>query len=259
MIYAGLCSLTLGHLPPAEVIALCKETELTHIEWWGRDNGHVPMGDVDVATTVGAMTREAGLIIPTYGSYYRVGESEAQGLTFDSVLRTAVALGAPAVRVWAGTQGTDVITRAQREAVIDDAMRIADLCAAADLTVVFEYHQGTLTDSNASAVALAETLQHPTIQFGWQARTGVPVSENMEGLQGILPRLGTLHVFNWSADDNCQYIRHSLDQAIDEWRGYFNMVAETGRDHAALLEFVQDNSVEQFKKDAGTLRTLLCQ
>lgn len=256
MIHPGLCSLTLGHLPPAEVVALCKETGLTHIEWWGRDNGHIPMGDVDTAKSVGDMTREAGLTIPTYGSYYRVGESEAQGRAFDAVLKTAVALGAPAIRVWAGTKGTDVITPTQRKAVIDDAMRIGDLCADRGITVVFEYHQGTLTDSNTSAVALAEALPDPGIAFGWQARTGVPVSENVAGLQGLLPRLGTLHVFNWTKDGAGNYLRHPLDEAMDEWRGYFDLVAGTGRDHAALLEFVEHNSVEQFKADAETLRTL---
>ena len=158
MIYPGVCSLTLGQLSPAEVVTLCKETGLTHVEWWGRDNGHVPMGDVATAASVGEMTREAGLTIPTYGSYYCVGESEAEGLAFDAVLKTAIALGAPAIRVWAGTKGTDTVTPEQRRAVIDDSLRIAELCAEQGITAVFEYHQGTLTDSNASAVALAAAL-----------------------------------------------------------------------------------------------------
>ena len=257
MIHPGVCSLTLGQLPPAEVVALCKETGLTHIEWWGRDNGHVPMGDVATAASVGEMTREAGLTISTYGSYYGVGESEAEGLAFDAVLKTAVALGAPAIRVWAGTKGTDTVTPEQHKAVIDDAMRIADLCGDACVELVLEYHQGTLTDSNASAVALADALQHPAIAFGWQARTGVPIAENVAGLKGLLPRLGTLHVFNWTKDDAGNYLRQPLGEAMDEWRGYFDLVASTGRDHVALLEFVQGNSVKQFKSDAETLRRLV--
>ena len=258
MIYPGTCSLTLGQLPPAEVLSLCKEAGLTHIEWWGKDNGHVPMGDVATAKTVGEMTRKAGLTISSYGSYYGVGESEAQGLAFAAVLETAVALGAPAIRVWAGTKGSQVITQDQRNAAIADAVRIADLCTDAGVTLVFEYHRGTLTDSNASAVALADALQHPAIDFGWQPRTGVPVSENVEGLQGMLPRLGTLHVFNWSEDEEGHYVRHPLGEAVEEWRGYFDLVSETGRDHVALLEFVENNSVEQFKADAETLKALLC-
>lgn len=257
MIHPGICSLTLGQLPPADVIELCVATGLTHIEWWGRDNGHIPMGDVHRARSVGEMTREAELTIATYGSYYRVGESEVQGLAFDSVLKTAVALDAPAIRVWAGTKGSDVITPDQRQTVIDDAMRIAAMCTDKGVRLVFEYHQGTLTDTDISAAALAEALQHPAIDFGWQARTGVPVSENMEGLAGILPRLGTLHVFNWTKEAG-KYLRRPLGDAMNEWRGYFGLVAETGRDHVALLEFVKDNSVDQFKADAVALRELVC-
>ena len=257
MIHPGTCSLTLGHLPPAEVISLCKEAGLTHIEWWGKDNGHVPMGDVATAKTVGEMTREAGLTIPTYGSYYSVGENEAQGLAFDAVLETALAMQAPAIRVWAGAKGSEDITPAQRMAVIDDAMRIANLCADNGVRLVFEYHQHTLTDTNSSTRELAEALQHPAIDFGWQARTGVPASENVEGLEGILPRLGTLHVFNWTKDEEGNHIRQSLGEAVEEWRGYFDLVAETGRDHTALLEFVKGNSVEQFQADAQVLMDLL--
>ena len=257
MIHLGLCSLTLGHLPPVEVVALCKETGLSHIEWWGRDNGHVPMGDVATAASVGEMTRDAGLTIPTYGSYYAVGESDEQAPAFDAVLKTAVALGAPAIRVWAGTKGTDTVTPAERKAVIDDAKRIADLCAEQGINAIFEYHQNTLTDSSASTVALADALQHPSLFFGWQPPTGMPVSQRVEGLQALLPRLATLHVFNWTKDDAGHFVRHPLDEAMDEWRSYFDLVAGTGRDHPALLEFVQGNSVEQFKADAKTLTRLL--
>jgi 3-dehydroshikimate dehydratase len=256
MIYPGLCTLTLGHLQPSEVIRVCNEAKLTHVEWWGKD--HVPVGDVTTAKAVGQLTRDAGLAISTYGSYYRVGASEPQGLTFDDVLRTTIALGAPAVRVWAGNQGSDVCIVEKREAAVAETLRIADLCADAGITLVFEYHRGTLTDSNDSAVALAKDVQHPAVRFGWQARTGVSNAENMEGLQAILPWLGTLHVFNWTADATGKFVRHPLAETMDEWRGYVDLVNGTGRDHVALLEFVKDNTVEQFKEDAQALKELVC-
>ena len=44
---------------------------------------------------------EAGLAIAAYGSYYRVEHDDPA--PFEPVLATAVELGAPTVRVWAGS------------------------------------------------------------------------------------------------------------------------------------------------------------
>ena len=55
MIHPGLCSISLSHISALEVIGLCQETGLTHIEWWGRDQGHVPPGDIITAQSVGLL------------------------------------------------------------------------------------------------------------------------------------------------------------------------------------------------------------
>jgi 3-dehydroshikimate dehydratase len=255
MIYSGLCSLTLARLQPAEIIALCGEEGLTHIEWWGKD--HVPMGDTATAATVRELTHEAGLQISSYGSYYCVGESEAQGLAFDNVLETTLALNAPAIRVWAGSKGSEVCCEAEKDSVIAETLRIAERCREAGVDLIFEYHAGTLTDSNESAVAFAAAVMHPAVRFGWQCRTGASMIENAEGLRGMLPRLATMHVFNWSKGADGAFVRYPLCEGVDEWKRHFDMVSETGRKHIALLEFVRENSVEQFKEDARVLRELV--
>ena len=255
MIFPGLCSLTLAECSPAEIVALCVQAQLTHIEWWGK--AHVPAGDVGRAREVGELTREAGLTVATYGSYYRVGESEAQGLSFDDVLQTAVALKAPAIRVWAGACGSDTCTEQQRAAVIADTLRIAELCAETGVDLVFEYHNGTLTDCTESAVAFAAAVQHPSVFFGWQPPGGIATDAGLEGLRAMLPRLATIHVFNWPKGPDGQVVRCPLGEAEAAWREYFDAVAEDGKDHVALLEFVKDDSAEQFLADAEVLRGLL--
>jgi 3-dehydroshikimate dehydratase len=255
MIQLGLCSLTLAGLQPAEIISLCREVGLTHIEWWGRD--HVSAGDIATAATVGALTREAGLHVSSYGSYYRVGPSEEQGATFSNVLETCIALKAPAIRVWAGAKGSEACNAEDRALVISDTLRIAELCGDAGIDLIFEYHGGTLTDSKESTTAFADSVQHPAVWFGWQPRTDASIVENIEGLRGMLPRLATLHVFNWSKGDDGNSVRHPLCEAVDEWKGYFDVASETGRNHVALLEFVRENTVEQFKEDARMLKALV--
>lgn len=94
----GVCSLTLRDCTPRGVVEMVSRAGLEAIEWWG--GGHVPTGDLELAREVGKISRDAGLSVSTYGSYHRVGTDESPA--FSKVLETAVALGAPSIRVWAG-------------------------------------------------------------------------------------------------------------------------------------------------------------
>ena len=98
MIHAGTCSLTLPKLSIDKVVEESARARLKYIEWWGKD--HVPHGDIDAAVKAGEVTREAGLNVSSYGSYYRLGDGE----DFEDVFETALAMEAPAVRVWADDQ-----------------------------------------------------------------------------------------------------------------------------------------------------------
>ncbi|MFN2155934.1 MAG: sugar phosphate isomerase/epimerase, partial [Anaerolineae bacterium] len=97
MIRSGLVSITFRQLSPAEIVARAAQAGLEAIEWGG--DVHVPHGDVDAARTVRRTTEEAGLQVAAYGAYYRVGHEEP--CPFADVLESAVALGAPLIRVWA--------------------------------------------------------------------------------------------------------------------------------------------------------------
>jgi 3-dehydroshikimate dehydratase len=150
----GLVSITFRELPPREVIALAAAARLRTIEWGG-DN-HVPLHDFAHAKAVARLTREEGLSVAAYGSYYRLGQKEAKGASFEAVLETAVALGAPTIRVWAGTKGAKKTTPAERREIVHDALRVVSLAKALSITVSLEYHDGTLTD-DADSVRLLMT------------------------------------------------------------------------------------------------------
>ena len=78
---------------------------LDGIEWGG--DVHVPHGDLRRAREVRDMTRSEAIRIASYGSYYRVGDRAPT--SFEKVLDTAVELGAPLIRVWAGKQGSMIV------------------------------------------------------------------------------------------------------------------------------------------------------
>jgi sugar phosphate isomerase/epimerase len=252
MIHPGLVSITFRKLAPREIISLVQQAQLRSIEWGG--DVHVPHGDLARAGEVRALTEKAGLLISAYGSYYRVAQSEADGLQFENVVATAVALGAPTIRVWAGALGSDEADVPYRRRVADETRRIADLAATAGLTISFESHGGTLTDTNTSTRQLLAAINHPQVFAFWQPTVGRDVDYCQAGLEGLLPRLTNLHVYHWwptPAD------RQPLVEGTAHWRRYCDVVRSTGRDHFASLEYVRDDNPAAFLEDARTLRALL--
>jgi len=249
MLHAGLVSVTFRQLSPEEIISLVSQAGLEGIEWGG--DIHVPHGDLRRAAEVRRWTEEAGLVVSSYGSYYRVGHEEPAPFTV--VLETALALGAPLIRVWAGKLGSAQADAAYRQRVAEESLRIAELAQEAEVAVAYEFHGGTLTDTNESALDLLQRAQHPALGSYWQPITGAPEEYRLAGLRGVLPWLKNLHVFFWRPD----YGRQPLASGETIWREYLRLAAGTGREHWALLEFVRDDAPAAFLEDATTLRAWL--
>jgi 3-dehydroshikimate dehydratase len=249
MFTLGLVSVTFRSLNPEEIIQLVKRAGVQSIEWGG--DIHVPAGDLKQALNVGRRTREEGLHVAAYGSYYRLGRSAAEATPFEPVLASAEALGAPTIRVWAGPHGSDDCSPEDRREVIDDGLRVAELAAKKGISISLEYHGGTLTDTRASVHALMEELAHPNIEFLWQPTNGEAVELCADRLRDVLPRLRNVHVFHWwpTAAD-----RRPLSEGETSWRTYIDIVRQRGKPAEFLLEFVLDDSPDQFLADAATLR-----
>jgi sugar phosphate isomerase/epimerase len=267
---SGICSITLKECSAEQVIEFLIESGLDAVEWWGGE--HVPPGEVEIAREVGRLTREAGKLVSSYGSYYRVGVSPTDGLSFKTVLDSACALEAPTIRVWAGVKNREDCSADELAAVIADAHRIADLAADKGVSITFEFHGGSLTNNNANALRLSEELAHPNIFFSWQPPHGFTQAHCCEGLLSLLGRLSTVHVYHWTIgayEDNLyseaeqvlkwpgDYHRHPLEDGHSRWSAYIQIVRQSTRAHSFLLEFVQGDSLEQARCDAKTLEELL--
>jgi sugar phosphate isomerase/epimerase len=254
MIQPGLVSVTFRKLSPAEIVALVKQAGLKGIEWGG--DLHVPHGDLVRAREVRELTHEGGLSVAAYGSYYRVGQSETAGLSFERVLETAVELGAGTIRVWPGGAGSDATDEEGRWKIIQDLRRIADLAARARVTVSMEFHGGTLTDTNESASKLLVEVDHPNILTCWQPHNGEATEECVRGLREVLPRVGNVHVFHWwpTAAE-----RHPLEAGGQRWAQFWPLLRRAPGDRFALLEFVQGDEPAVFLRDAETLKQWLAE
>jgi 3-dehydroshikimate dehydratase len=267
MLYTGLGSVTFRKLQPRDIVKLVRTAGLNGIEWGG--DIHVPPGNLHRAREVAMLTRDAGLQVPSYGSYYRVGEFAP--VRFESVLETARLLGTPVIRVWAGARSPHAADSSYWTAVLADAYRIAELAAKAGIQIAFEFHGGTLTETNESAERLLQeanatnpaTASSPqfrntpprngkTIGAYWQPNPGVSFADQADGLARLLPWLVHVHVSSIAPTGNAL-----LEERVPEWTEHVATLRTTGRDHYLMLEFVRGDSPESFARDAAVLRQLV--
>jgi 3-dehydroshikimate dehydratase len=255
MINTGLVSVTFRQLAPNTIVDLVRQAKLDAIEWGG--DVHVPHGDELTAHAVRRLTLNAGIRTASYGSYYRVGHADT--VPFTGVVQTALALGASVIRVWAGTRASADADDAYRQQVIEDSIRIANEADQAGMIVAYEFHGNTLTDTYDSALRLLTAVDHQAIKTYWQPPP-LSVEENLEGLEALLPWLTNVHVISWQAapGEAGDAEMHKTERAplaamAEAWHRYFEVLGQSENDHYALLEFVRDDSPEQFMEDAALL------
>jgi 3-dehydroshikimate dehydratase len=243
----GVVSVTFRALSVPEVVELARECGLWAVEWGG--DVHVPLGDLAAARDARQRCADAGLATSSYGSYYRAGVTDPA--EWDAVLATAVELGAPQVRVWAGTTGSADTPDARRAVVVDAIRAAAEAAEAVGVRVALEYHPGTLTDTSASATRLYAEVGHGSVVPYWQPGGAQDVSAAVEEVRTLLPMLTTAHVFSWGPGGWSD--RLPLAAREDLWTPVLRELGRDGVDRYALLEFVADDSPDAFRADAATL------
>jgi sugar phosphate isomerase/epimerase len=245
----GICSVTLRAHAPADVIRLSAAAGLESIEW-GADV-HVPPGDPDTANAVGESTRAAGLAVCSYGSYLGDPWGRSSGADIDAVVATAVALGAPRIRVWAGPRSSAAATADDRRAVISRIRRVAALAAAEGIGVALEYHAETLADGLQPTIRILDEVDAPNVSTYWQPRVGASDADALADLAGLGERVSTIHVFSWDAAG----ARHPLRSRADLWRAALDRAAAMPLMTDALLEFLPGDDPGLLAGEARDLRT----
>jgi 3-dehydroshikimate dehydratase len=177
------------------------------------------------------------------------------------VLETAIALGAPAIRVWAGRGSSADATAGYRRHVATVIAQAADTASAQDVTINLEYHSNTLTDTAPSALKLLDevaswrsTTRLPVRSY-YQSHRATPADEALEAVQALREHLVHVHVFALDADGR----RLPLAARADLWQPLFAELATDDRTYHAQLEHVADDDPAQLRQDAATLLTWLDQ
>ena len=251
---AGLVSISFRELEVEAIIRLVSECGLSGIEWGG--DVHVPHGDLSTAEYVGRKTREAGLAVASYGSYYRFDdcdpEAEDPGPAMEAVLDTGQALGAQAIRLWAGRHGPEETPVEQRRAIATRAREFAEAAGRRGMRIDFEFHDNTLTETPESTLHLLEETRHPNVRTLWQPPLQTSPEARLQGLRKVKPWVSNLHC-NFFGQDRWPHV-HLLAEGAGEWALFLEEFRSSHNDRWILIEHVKDHDPANFIRDAATLR-----
>ncbi|MCM3847830.1 sugar phosphate isomerase/epimerase [Pseudonocardia sp. DR1-2] len=252
MLLLGLASVTFRERSVPDVVRLAVDAGSEVVEWAG--DRHVRPGDRSAASAARGACAGAGLRIGTYGSYHKAGASDPG--EFDAVVATAAELGAPRVRVWAGTAASADVSPAGRAATVDALRRCADAVAERGMGLLVEHHVESLTDGLDTALRLRAEVGHPALVTHWQPRELPDTDVCLAEVRALRP--ATVHAFSWGADGYTE--RLPLGDRADLWAPVLaELTAQSrddGTDTEVLLEFVPGDTAASLRRDAAALRDL---
>ena len=239
----GLVSISFRALTPEQIISAVKDSGLQAIEW-GSDV-HVPAGDTDAAKKVRAMTEAAGLKMPEYGSYHRIGTSAGEKIT--DTVSSAHILGTPIVRLWAFDRSCRDMTTEQYQTAVNAAIAICK--ENPDITFCLECHNNTVTEEYHDTLRFLQDVGCENLQMFWQPNQFRDHAYNIEALKALLPYIHSAHVFAWEGTSRFPLAAHT-----DRWTDYLNILKTSEKETIALmLEFVHDDKPESLAPTAETL------
>ena len=250
----GLVSVSFRKLSVEEIIKLAYENELEYIEWGSQP--HVPMGDVKLARRVKRLMHAKGLKCASYGSYYGVTYKDGQHrpLPFKRVCKTAKALGASVVRIWAGWPGCgDIDEKTEARAVLH-TREISDIAKKYGLTLAFECHWGTITEDYERAISFLKKIGRENVKMYWQANPQKTKEYDNSSIPALLPYITNVHVCNHRFV-NGEFIKKPIADDYDEWLNYAKQL-HCDENRIFLLEFMPDGEPTSLPTESETLKKL---
>lgn len=244
MLKSGLVSITFRNKTVCEICKLCQMANLSAVEWGG--DVHVPPKGNKAKETLAA-SRDHGLEVSSYGSYFRLGD----GLdAFLYNLEEAVSLTAPVMRIWAGRKGSREYSGEERKILTDELMMVSEKAYEAGIQTALEYHPNTLTDERQSVMRLMKETEGAAYspKFYWQPRWDWDQQETLLAISDLGDRLSHAHVFSWEHRKG-----EILRKPISEGETLLIQALAIKKEGYALIEFVKDDLDEMLLKDAQTL------
>lgn len=241
----GMVSVTFIKQPIEEVFRIAKNAGIDGIEWSAKGEHAINEENID---KIKQLSEQEGIGIFSFGSYcYMSDPEECMG-----VVDKAVRMNAPVIRIWAGKKSPQDCSEEEFEQIVANTKIMADYAAKYNITLAFEYHRKTLTETAESAVRLIKAIKRDNVKLYWQNSGAYNLADNLKNQRAITPYLvGLFHLQNSYGGKGNQL----LEEISEDIEHYYKPFMRT--DYKVMIEFVKDGLEENFYKDVEAVRNVL--
>ena len=237
----GLVSISFRNHSPKEILEKMKEANLSCIEW-GSDV-HAPYNDMEKLNEIVSFQKEYGISCSSYGTYFRLGETPIEELY--GYIKAAKILGTNILRLWCGTKSGKDMTDEEKNFLISECKKTAEIAKENDVVFCMECHQNTFTENLDDICFLMQTVNSPNFRMYWQPFQNLEFEENLFIAKNVAPYNEHIHVFNWKGKE-----RFPLSHAKNVWQSFLK---EFPYPKTLLLEFMPDGKLSTLKQEAKAL------
>lgn len=241
----GFTSTSLRKYSVEEIADIAAKAGADVIEW-GSDCHILNAGD---AAKAKKLCSERGIIINSYGTYYRIGSGKTD--EWRGLCESAAVMDAKYMRTWLGTKGSKVTDEKEFEKILADARVTADIAAEYGLTVCNECHPNTFNDTTASSLRFLDEVGRENIKTYYQSWYRDEESDK-EKLFATIGRVQDVHI-SFSELEHFQRFHKKDPEFINKITAWLK---ELDFSNALLIEFTKHGTAEELINDVERLRKL---
>lgn len=241
----GFTSVSLRSCSIEEVVETAKKAGAEIIEW-GSD---VHVKTLDDAAKAKKLCDENGIIINSYGSYYRTGCGDRA--EWKKTCEIASAMGAKYIRPWLGTKGSAKTGEAEYRKILDDARSMADTAAECGLVISHECHPNTYNDTTDSALRFLNDIDRENVKTYYQSWYRDEAGDK-DKLFRLFPYVQDVHL-SFSELVKFQMFHKKDREFIGK---ILSWLKELGFSGGLIIEFTKNSSAENLINDIAKLKEL---
>lgn len=196
-----------------KIVRIASRSGAECIEW----GGDIHIKDVQTAKRAKMLCDDAGIIITSYGSYYRVGSKKSD--EWKNICEIASALGAESVRVWLGSCDSEITDEKAYRNLVEDARSICSAAKEYNLTVCPECHDNTFNNSTDAFLKIHGDIGCDNFKTYFQSRYK-RLEYDLDRIERTLPYIESVHI-SYSEQSreqfpkfNPRYINSLLDKIL---------------------------------------------
>lgn len=241
----GVASVTFRNKTVEQIVNICKSADVRYIEW-GAD---VHVTNCEEARRASALCNEHGIRVCSYGSYFRVGESDVKN--WEEVCKIASVLGASSVRVWLGNKSSEETDEETYLRLLKDCKKMCDIASECSLIVSPECHDHTFNDNTDAFLKIASDINRNNFRTYFQSRYN-KYDYDVDRIRRTYDYIENVHV----SYRDLRIEQEGKTQDKEYLDIFLRLFDEKNFDGVVMIEFTEDSSEESFYEDVLKLRKL---